>query len=124
MKFICLDRKLCVTTQFNFESEIETMTVGKNGARSVATGESTTGEMLLFRQGELPDLFERGGKPKTVEMEFTDNELLYSMSVLFSTFEQLPDVYQKCDAAYVEFVAESMQTERITEDINRVSTFT
>jgi len=123
MNFILVDGDICIATHFTCDEEIETQTIGSStlkGSSKVATGRSITGEILLFRRGELPDLFQRNGMPNPVTVEFSQDDTFYSMGeVMFTSFEQMNrDVYEKCDGAYVEYVAKSISSERVTKDIN------
>lgn len=126
MNFILVDGLLCITTQFVCNKETETTQIGSAGSSRTSTaitGQSITGEMLLFRQGELPDLFARNGMPDTVEVEWYEemNDTFYTMAdVMFTSFKSLPNSYDKTEAAYVEYIANDISVESESKGINNI----
>lgn len=122
MRFIIIDGRVCVTTYFNLIDNIETSTVSgaaSIGSTNVISSRSITGEMLVFRKGSLPMLFERDGVPDRVHIQYaTDNRLCTADNAMFVSFQRMPHSYDACDAAYVEFVAESISISTVSKDIN------
>lgn len=126
MRFIAINDDVCVVTHFTCEKELDTTDIGSAASLSsstVVTGQSITGEMLVFRKGSLPDMFSRGNMSEKVAIEFVDDDKLYSMdNVLFTSFRELPNAYDKCQAAYTEYVANDIEVSKIVSQTISVGT--
>jgi hypothetical protein len=122
MRFVIIDGSVCVTTHFNLNDNIETSTVSYTASvrsTDVVNSRSITGEMLVFRRGSLPILFEGDTMPERVQIQYaTDDRLCTADNVMFVSFRRMPHSYDACDAAYVEFAAESISIDTIPKDIN------
>lgn len=113
---IVLDESVYFTTQLFMKKEHEVQSFG--GVNTVSAS-AVNGEMILYCQPHFPDLWDDdNGVPKPVRMEVTaDDHAVALDKVLFSKKRKLPG-YEKCDAAYVEFVAEGMSMTEIEKSIN------
>ena len=126
MNFILLDGKICIVTYFDVDRQMETAQVGSStlgGSSTVVTGQNITGEMFIFRQGELPEIFRDDGVVKKMDLEFRKGDTFYTLEdVIFTSLNPKPHSYEKCEAAYAEFAAMSITADEITKSINsRVS---
>lgn len=122
MNFILVDGQLCITTHFTFDRELETKDIARASSMQstkVTVGQTITGEMLLFRQGELPEIFRDDGVVKKMPVEFAqDNEYYTLDDVIFTARKPMENAYEKCEAAYFEYAATDVSVERVTKDIN------
>lgn len=115
MNFILVDGTICVCTHFTCDQELETQSIGST---KVTVGQSITGEMLLFRQGELPEIFRDDGVVKTVAIEFTNGDEYYTLDdAIFTARRPMRNSYEECEAAYFEYAATDVSVE--SKDINR-----
>ena len=124
MNFILIDGEICVVTHFTCDEEIDTQQIGSSrthNVKTVATGHSISGEMLVFRQGSLPNFFEQNGMPNPVTIEYKDDTRLYTLDdALFTSFRPMPHAYDKCEAAYCEYVATDIQIDKMITETIRV----
>jgi hypothetical protein len=122
MKFISIDGQICVVTHFTLDEEVETENIGSpSGGAIIQKGRFITGEMFVFRKGSLPDLFSRDGMPNRIDVEFVDNEKMYSLDgVMFTSFREMSNAYDKCEAAYTEYVAESIDVSQMVSQTIKV----
>lgn len=113
---IALDEDIIFATQLelkrdkNFESLC--------GNKIMASAE-TNGSMIMFCQPPMPDFYDEGGvlDPKTMAWRVGDYFFEAEETLLMGRRE-LPG-YDKCDACYVKWVAESVDITEISKDINR-----
>lgn len=122
MNFILIDGVICIVTHFTCDEDVQTEQIGSStrlGSSTVVTGRTINGEMFVFSQDSLPELFDGQGLPKTVDVEFARDGDYYTMGdVMFTSFEPKPHSYDKCEAACVEYVAADVSVERAAKDIN------
>lgn len=126
MKFVLVDGKICVATHLTCDKELETQNVSSATSMQstqVTVGQTITGEMLLFRRGELPEIFRDDGVVKKIQVEFARDDEYYTLDdVIFTSCRPMDDAYEKCEAAYLEYAATDISVERVAKDINsRVS---
>lgn len=123
MNFILVDGKICVATHLTFDRELDTQDVSSATSMRSATvtvGQSITGEMLLFRRGKLPEIFRDDGVVRKMGVEFAQDDALYSLDdVIFTARRPMPNAYDKCEAAYLEYAATDVTVNKITKTINR-----
>jgi len=122
MNFILVDGQICIATHFTFDRELQTQDVSSATSMQstqVTVGQTITGEMLLFRQGELPEIFRDDGVVKKLQVEFAQDDSYYTLDdVIMTGRKPLEKAYEKCEAAYFEYAATDVSVERVTKDIN------
>ena len=108
-------------TQIKLDHNYDMQNVSSSSSLSTSkmvTSSSINGEMLLFSQPSFPDIFDQTQMPNLSEIDLkAGDKLIRIENVLFGQFRQLSG-YNKCDAAEVEFVAESMSMSEVTKTIN------
>lgn len=118
MRFILVDGYICVATHFTVDRERETQNIGSKlvGKTTVTVGESITGEMLLFRPDELPEIFKDDGYVKKMQVEFSQDGGYYTMEgVIMTARRPMDDTYEKCEGAYFEYAATDIS---VSKDIS------
>lgn len=116
MNFILIDGQICVATHFTFDRELQTKDVSRASSMQstqVTVGQTITGEMLLFRQGELPEIFRDDGVVKKLQVEFAQDGDYYTLDdVIFTARRTLENAYEKCEAAYFEYAATDVSVDK------------
>ena len=123
MNFILVGGKICVATHLTFDKGLQTQGISRATSMRSATatvGNHATGEMLLFRRGKLPEIFRDDGVVRKMEVAFAQNDAVYTLDdVIFTARRPMPNTYDKCEAAYLEYAATDVTVNTMPKTINR-----
>lgn len=104
-----------IATQLQFQKEYDMQSFG---GTNFVSSISTNGSMLLFCQSKIPPFYRKNGVPEFVTMDWrAGDSIFHAEDVLFSKQRTLSG-YEKCDAAYVEFMAKKLSVKEIGKSIN------
>lgn len=103
---ISIDGEIHFATQIRLQHEYDSVQIGSSISLQSSTKVSSSafgGQMILFSQSLSTDIFD---KLHTMNMK-SDERLIEVENAIVKTFRELP-FYEKCDAAYVELMAEDI----------------
>lgn len=106
-------------TQLSISKDVNRQQIGND---LLTTGSMIDASMCLFCQPEFPELSDQSDIPQTVSIDMVIGDcMVRADNVIFSKVEKLNN-YEKCDAAYTEWVAEGISMERSAQTIsNRIT---
>ena len=124
MNYILIEDEICLATHFTVDKEKDIKPI--NSARtlkqdSVITSTDISGEMKVFKDGQLTDFFNDYGQPSFISVEIVLDGLLYSLEKVLLTKHKELSPYDYADGVYCEYIADDMTVEEPPDLSNTVS---